>query len=121
MTCAKKSKFQIKRKFQHTVFMENKDEKVAKSTAAEGAEKAISRNVRHILPGKKKGTRLRPIFDILVDENLSIAELARRCGMAKQSMSTRFAVDDCRISEFEKMAEALGYEAKIVVTPKEQA
>ena len=101
--------------------MENKDDNVVKETATEGAEKAIPRYVRHILPGKKKGTRLRPIFDLLVDENLSIAELARRCGMAKQSMSTRFAVDDCRISEFEKMAEALGFEAKIVLTPKVQA
>ena len=106
---------------QHTVFMENKDEKVAKTNATQGTERPISRNVRHILPGKKKGTRLRPIFDILVDENMSISELARRCGMAKQSMSTRFAVDDCRISEFEKMAEELGYEAKIVLTPKQEA
>lgn len=44
-----------------------------------------------------------------------------RCGMAKQSMSTHFAVDDCCISEFEKMAEALGYEAKIVLAPKQEA
>ena len=101
--------------------MEKKGEKVAKLNAAEGAEKPISRNVRRILPGKKKGMRLRPIFDILVDENMSISELARRCGMAKQSMSTRFTVDDCRISEFEKMAEALGYDCKIVLTKKEEA
>lgn len=101
--------------------MENKDEKVAKSNATQGTEGPISRNVRHILPGKKKGPRLRPIFDILVDENMSISELARRCGMAKQSMSTRFAVDDCRISEFEKMADALGYEARIVLVQKEEA
>lgn len=101
--------------------MENKDEKVAKQNAAEAAQKPISRNVRHILPGKKKGMRLRPIFDILVDRNMSISELARRCGMAKQSMSTRFAVDDCRLSDFEKMANALGFDVKITLTPKEEA
>ena len=39
---------------------------------------------------------------------MSISELARRCGIAKQSMSTRFAVDDCRVSDLEQMAEAVG-------------
>lgn len=101
--------------------MENLEEKVEKLSATERTEKPISRNVRHILPGKKKGTRLRPIFDILVDENLSISELARRCGMAKQSMSTRFAVDDCRISDLEKMADALGFDARIVLEKKKEA
>ena len=33
----------------------------------------------------------------------------------------QWPVDDCRISEFEKMAEALGYEAKIVLAPKQEA
>ena len=70
------------------------------------------RNVRHILTGKKKGWRLRPVFDIL------ISELARRCGMAKQSMSARFCVDDCRLSEFEKMVDALGYELKMEIKKK---
>lgn len=76
------------------------------------------RNVRHILTGKKKGWRLRPVFDILIDENISISELARRCGMAKQSMSARFCVDDCRLSEFEKMVDALGYELKMEIKKK---
>ena len=57
----------------------------------------------------------------MVDENLSISELARRCGMAKQSMSTRFAVDDCRISDLEKMADALGFDARIVLEKKKEA
>lgn len=101
--------------------MENQVEKVAKASATESAEKPIPRNVRRVLPGKKKGTRLRPIFDLLVDQNTSISELARRCGIAKQSMSTRFSVDDCRLSDLEKMADALGYGATIVLTPKKEA
>ena len=97
----------------------NEDQKGAKK-AQEASEKPILRNVRRVLPGNKKGMRLRPFFDILVDNNMSIAELARRCGMAKQSMSTRFAVDDCRCSDMEEMAEALGYKFVWYLEPKEE-
>ena len=88
--------------------MENLNKKLGDQNALETTEKPISRNVRHVFPGKKKGLRLRPLFDKLVDQNMSISELARRGGIAKQSMSTRFAVDDCRVSDLEQMAEAVG-------------
>lgn len=61
-------------------------------------------------PGAKKGSRLRPVFNYLMDENVSLSELGRRVGISRQSMSTRFAVDDCKVSDMEKMAEAIGYE-----------
>ena len=74
-------------------------------------------------PGTKKGYRLRPIFDYLMDENVSLSELGRRVGISRQSMSTRFAVDDCKMSDMEKMADALGYEFQWTFkkkAPKEQ-
>ena len=101
--------------------MEISSKKSLEQNASEATEKPIKRNVRHVFPGKKKGSRLRPLFDVLVDENMSISELARRCGMAKQSMSTRFAVDDCRVSDMEQMAEALGYKFVWYLEPKEEA
>lgn len=70
-------------------------------------------NRRHIFPGRKKGERLRPVFDKLVDANMSISELGRLCGIPKQTLSSRFIADDCRLSELEKMAAALGYDVRL--------
>jgi hypothetical protein len=114
-----KTVFPKKQILRQRIMKTNEDQKGAKK-AQEASEKPILRNVRRVLPGKKKGMRLRPFFDILVDNNMSIAELARRCGMAKQSMSTRFAVDDCRCSDMEEMAEALGYKFVWYLEPKEE-
>ncbi len=90
--------------------MENEVKNAAVKTAAETPETQKSRARRPFSPGTKKGFRLRPVFDYLMDENVSLAELARRVGISRQSMSTRFAVDDCKVSDMEKMAEAMGYE-----------
>ena len=55
-----------------------------------------------------------------MDENVSLSELGRRIGISRQSMSTRFAVDDCKVSDMEKMADALGYEFIWSFRKKEQ-
>ena len=90
--------------------MENQVKNGAVKSAAEAAEPQNSRSRLPCSPGAKKGYRLRPVFDYLMDENVSLSELGRRVGISRQSMSTRFAVDDCKMSDMEKMAEALGYE-----------
>ena len=103
--------------------MENEVKFAAEKTAAEGPETQKSRARLPFSPGTKKGYRLRPVFDYLMDENVSLSELGRRVGISRQSMSTRFAVDDCKVSDMEKMAEALGYEFQWTFkkkAPKEQ-
>ena len=100
--------------------MENEVKIAAEKTAAEGPETQKSRARLPFSPGTKKGYRLRPVFDYLMDENVSLSELGRRVGISRQSMSTRFAVDDCKVSDMEKMAEALGYEFQWTFKKKEQ-
>lgn len=100
--------------------MENQVENAAVKSAAEGAQPQNSRARMPFSPGTKKGFRLRPVFDFLMDENVSLSELGRRVGISRQSMSTRFAVDDCKMSDMEKMAEALGYEFQWTFKKKAQ-
>lgn len=90
--------------------MENQAQNAAVKTAVEATETPKSRTRMPFSPGAKKGSRLRPVFNYLMDENVSLSELGRRIGLSRQSMSTRFAVDDCKVSDMEKMADALGYE-----------
>ena len=78
--------------------------------ASQEAQAPKSRARLPFSPGTKKGSRLRPVFDYLMDENVSLSELGRRVGISRQSMSTRFATDDCKVSDMEKMADALGYD-----------
>ena len=54
--------------------------------------------------------RLHPVRRVLFEENVSYAQLAQACKCSKQNMSLRFINDDCKLSDMEKMAEALGYE-----------
>lgn len=103
--------------------MENDEKNAAVKSAAETPEGRKLRPRLPFSPGTKKGYRLRPIFDYLMDENVSLSELGRRVGISRQSMSTRFAVDDCKMSDMEKMADALGYEFQWTFkkkAPKEQ-
>lgn len=90
--------------------MENEVKNAAVKSAAEASVAPKTKARLPFSPGTKKGYRLRPVFDYLMDENVSLSELGRRVGISRQSMSTRFAVDDCKMSDMEKMAEALGYE-----------
>lgn len=62
--------------------------------------------------------RLQPVRRILFEENISYAQLAQACKCSKQNMSLRFINDDCKLSDMEKMAEAIGYEFLWKLTKK---
>ena len=65
--------------------------------------------------------RLQPVRRILFEENVSYAQLAQACKCSKQNMSLRFINDDCKLSDMEKMAEALGYEFTWTFTKKKKS
>ena len=62
--------------------------------------------------------RLQPVRRVLFEENVSYAQLAQACKCSKQNMSLRFINDDCKLSDMEKMAEALAYEFTWKLTKK---
>lgn len=66
-------------------------------------------------PGKR---RLHELKRALFEEDMSYAQLAQLCNCTKQNMSMRFLNDDCKLSDMEKMAEALGYEFTWKLTKK---
>ena len=68
-----------------------------------------------VQPSKR---RLYAVKLALFEENVSYAELAQHCKCTKQNMSMRFINDDCKLSDMEKMAEALGYEFSWTFTKK---
>lgn len=100
--------------------MANEVKNAAVESAVQGAQAPNSRARMPFSPGTKKGARLRPVFDFLMDENVSLSELGRRVGISRQSMSTRFAVDDCKMSDMEKMADALGYDFEWTFKKRQQ-
>lgn len=51
--------------------------------------------------------------------NISDAELARRTGQTPQNMNNKYKRDTFKVSELEKIAEALGAELKISFISKE--
>ena len=63
-------------------------------------------------------SRLYEVKRALFEENMSYAQLAQFCNCTKQNMSMRFINDDCKLSDMEKMAEALGYEFTWKLTKK---
>lgn len=64
--------------------------------------------------------RLQPVRYVLFEEDISYAQLAQACKCSKQNMSLRFINDDCKLSDMEKMAEALGYEFTWTFTKKKK-
>lgn len=65
--------------------------------------------------------RLQPVRRVLFEENVSYAQLAQACKCSKQNMSLRFINDDCKLSDMEKMAEAIGYDFSWTFTKKKKA
>ena len=51
--------------------------------------------------------------------NITEAELARRTGQTPQNMNNKYKRDTSKISELEKIAEALGADLKIAFIDKE--
>lgn len=49
------------------------------------------------------------IKKILIDENVTVSELANRLNTTQPNLSAKFKRNDFRISEIEEIADALGY------------
>ena len=59
---------------------------------------------------RKTGRRLRPVMIAMMDENVSIADLAERLGLSRQSVNRWFQVDDLRFTSLEDIGDAMGYD-----------
>ena len=64
------------------------------------------------------GTRMLPILQVAIKEGVDILELCKRCNLSRSGLYLKFSNDDCKLSDFEKLANALGYEAKITLKRK---
>jgi|GEM_PF-2510491 len=73
-----------------------------------------------VSPGISHGNRLNTILKCMIDEHVTIADLAEQIGITRQGMTLRFKADDCRLSDMEEMAEALGYTFKWEFIKKEE-
>jgi len=71
-------------------------------------KKEISRNLP-INTNRKNGKRMRPALDTLLDECISIAELAEKMGMSRSALNRWFQLDDARLSGLEEIGKAMGY------------
>ncbi|MCQ2147806.1 MAG: helix-turn-helix transcriptional regulator [Bacteroidales bacterium] len=74
----------------------------------EQKKREVNRNIP-INPNRTPSKRMRPAVDLLIDENISIAELAAKMGMSRSSLNRWYQIDDARLSGLEEMAKALGY------------
>lgn len=55
------------------------------------------------------GDRMRPALDLLLDEKITIAELAEKMDMNRASVNRWFQIDDTKLSSLEEMGKVLGY------------
>ena len=79
-------------------------------------------SVRESIPKTRaEKKRLRKLRLFLRNNEISMAELAKRCNLSRQCISLRFSLDDCKLSDMEQMAEALGYEFTWSLKRKEEA
>ena len=67
---------------------------------------------------RKTGRRLRPVIIAMMDENVSVADLAGRMGLSRQSVNRWFQIDDLRFTNLEEMVNALGYDLEWQITKK---
>lgn len=74
----------------------------------ENKKREITRNLP-INTSRKSGKRMRPALDTLLDENVSISELAEKMGMSRSALNRWFQLDDARLSGLEEIGKALGY------------
>ena len=52
---------------------------------------------------------LKPVMGYLFEKNISIPDLAKRCGISGPGMAFRIREGVCMMSQMEEMAEAAGY------------
>lgn len=70
---------------------------------------------------RKSGRRLRPVMIAMMDENVSVADLADRLGLSRQSVNRWFQIDDLRFTNLEDMVDALGYDLEWELVKREVA
>ena len=74
----------------------------------ENKKRELTRNLP-INTNRTPSKRMRPALDALLNESVSIAELAERMGMSRSSLNRWFQIDDARRSGLEEIGKALGY------------
>lgn len=74
----------------------------------ENKKREINRNLP-INTNRTSSKRMRPAVDLLLDENISIAELAEKLGMSRSSLNRWFQLDDAKLSGLEEIGKVLGY------------
>lgn len=57
----------------------------------------------------KRGERLKPVLKYLIEKDVTVAELAEKCGISRQAMNKRLIKDNCSMKDMEEMARAAGY------------
>lgn len=58
------------------------------------------------------------IKKILIDEDMTISDLAKKLDVTQQNVSAKLKKNDPRISEINKIADILGYDVKIELIKK---
>ena len=61
------------------------------------------------LPSKLHNELLRPVLDYLFEKNISVPDLAKKCGISGGGLAFRIREGVCMMSQMEEMAEAAGY------------
>ena len=70
---------------------------------------------------RKTGRRLRPVMIAMMDENVSVADLAGKLGLSRQSVNRWFQVDDMRFTNLEDVVDALGYDLEWQLVKRDEA
>ncbi len=61
------------------------------------------------LPNKLHSELLRPVLGYLFEKNISVPDLAKKCGISGGGMAFRIREGVCMMSQMEQMADAAGY------------
>lgn len=61
------------------------------------------------LPNKLHSELLRPVLTYLFEKNISVPDLAKKCGISGPGMAFRIREGVCMMSQMEEMADAAGY------------
>lgn len=98
-------------------------EQKKRAKVALSEDEKVRKNYHRRLPvgvSQKRGERLKPLLVTLIEENITVQQLADKCEISRQGMNSRLAKDDCKLSDMEQMAEKLGYSFTWTLTKKEK-
>lgn len=93
--------------------MDKQDNKCIPSEKLPTATQVRHRETTQFLPPRVKiGPRMSPIVRIAEKQGMDIQELCRRSNLSRSGIYLKFANDDCKLSDLEKLADALGYNVR---------